>query len=493
MAVKLPQIDPQVLQLIENRVRRIEIRDDSFGRRVQQARVLLNQGKYIDAQRDLEELSSNEDLSRSVHAVTAQRILDELAARERRRAEEMTGLLQAMRDDDADQVATLGRQLGLPRLPLSILSYPAGATVTRNGESLGITPLVLNDLRPERVDDVFELSVPGYHSVKLSPIDAVAGWRLSADLVRSPAMTAQIPGPITAQPGVIEGVMWFVGSNHAVSLQPDGTTQIIPFAELRILEEPIYAPARLNNGRVTITTRDQAVITIVGDQSELWFAPRPSNYHAVTYVSPLVLDRRVVITAGLNGSVAAGDAASGELMWQHRGASFVEGPLMRNDRIHVVRQDGQMQTISIEDGDLLASRSLGAPVVAAWRELGAIAGYTRTKFWRWNGQELVQQDLPGPIVAGAEGVVIDASLRVRLYDQAASTWLEVGRVSTNDGMPRHLLRWGDKAVLTWPQKMETQGERSFQLTTEAEFVDPALHDDQLVTATTTGQVVLYDP
>ena len=37
-------------------------------------------------------------------------------------------------------------------------------------------------------------------------------------------------------------------------------------------------------------------------------------------------------------------------------------------------------TVSIEEGDLLATRSLGAGVVAAWQESGVIAGYTQPNF-----------------------------------------------------------------------------------------------------------------
>ena len=131
-----------------------------------------------------------------------------------------------------------------------------------------------------------------------------------------------------------------------------------------------------------VTTRDQAVMIIDKDEASLWYAPVPSNYPAVTYLSPLVLDRRLVIAAGIDGTLAACEAQTGELVWQHNGPGLAAGPLQRGDRIHAVRDNGELMTVSIEEGDLLATRSLGAGVVAAWQESGVIAGYTATKFWR---------------------------------------------------------------------------------------------------------------
>ena len=44
----VPDLNPQIAQLIENRQRRLDIREKSVKRRLDQIQVLVNPGKYLD-------------------------------------------------------------------------------------------------------------------------------------------------------------------------------------------------------------------------------------------------------------------------------------------------------------------------------------------------------------------------------------------------------------------------------------------------------------
>ena len=105
-----------------------------------------------------------------------------------------------------------------------------------------------------------------------------------------------------------------------------GDVSYVSLEAARLLEQPVYAPPVALGSRIMVTTRDQAVMVIDKDEASLWYAPVPSNYPAVTYLSPLVLDRRLVIAAGIDGTLAACEAQTGELVWQHNGQGL---PLAR--------------------------------------------------------------------------------------------------------------------------------------------------------------------
>ena len=356
----LPEQDAAVKNVIEARKRRLQIREDSIARRIEQARTLVRQGKYADAQKDVEALTKTDELRRSSYFNAAQEILADLKERERKRAESMLVIVQAMEEDNAEQVALLARQMGLPRLPLAIRSEPAGATIRRGEQILGVTPLVLNDLRAERVDDRYQLELDGYNTVTVSPLDAVGGWRLAVNLQRATLREAQIPGPLTSQPAAIGEDLWFAGRSHAIKLAADNSLAQLPFESTRVLEQPIYAPVTERAGLVLVTTRDQAVLAIDGDQINSWYAPVATNFPVISYVSPLVIDRRVIVAGGIDGRLAAGDATSGDVLWEHAGARFAHAPVINQTQVSVTRVDGSLLTVAIEEGDIISSRSVGA-------------------------------------------------------------------------------------------------------------------------------------
>ena len=105
-------------------------------------------------------------------------MLAQLQERERKRKEEMAGLIQAMQEDDGETVAVLGRQLGLPRLPLAIRTQPAGTTVRVGGKILSKTPFVVNSY-VQSIDDQYTIELSGYESLTMSPLmRLVAGGSL---------------------------------------------------------------------------------------------------------------------------------------------------------------------------------------------------------------------------------------------------------------------------------------------------------------------------
>ena len=73
--------------------------------------MLVNQGKYLDAQRL--EGQENGGYARSIASIGSRNVSQ---PQERAQTVEMAGLIQAMQEDDGETVAALSRQLGLPRL-----------------------------------------------------------------------------------------------------------------------------------------------------------------------------------------------------------------------------------------------------------------------------------------------------------------------------------------------------------------------------------------
>ena len=331
----------------------------------------------------------------------------------------MAVLTEAMLTDDTDRVSALIRSEGLTELPTALISMPPGATVVRNGENLGTTPLVVPYDGTPADEIIFDVTLDGYQPTTISALGATGGWRLQVDLVRAPVLDHQLDGSITSTPAAVDGMLYVTGSRGVYSVATDGTTAFYPAAGTggvvtRPFSNPVYAPAVGIDGAVYVVTRERYALRIAGAVSERLIQPVGSDFEPVRYVSPNILDREVLIVSGRNGRLVGADVLKPETPWQSaNGAAFAGSPVLVEDRVLAVREDGNLVSLVADNGDLLGEAELGNPVLAAWSGGDAIEGYTSTHWFRWDGNRaVVLEALPRPIKAASSDLIVTIENRV---------------------------------------------------------------------------------
>jgi hypothetical protein len=212
------------------------------------------------------------------------------------------------------------------------------------------------------------------------------------------------------------------------------------------------------------------------------------------YVSPLVLDREVLVVAGLDQRLAASDNLDKPRLWTgETGAPFACAPQVVGDGVLGLRRDGKGEIYACDTGRLLASIDLGEPVVAAWREDGAIVGYTAKRHVRWDGISVVKgEDLPETVIDAAPGVVITAGRSVQLVE-ADGSWRPIGRYEANRSVLAPPVRWGEHVAITSPNEVVVVGQRPFTVKSSGDILRPIVLGDRLVVAEVSGLLRFYAP
>lgn len=461
---------------------------------LESARALGREGQWDESIAALTRISARPEWKRTpTGVIIGEEILQAEASKQR--LEDLSKKFRArLNAGDIAGAFDLSRQMGLRYLPLLVESMPPGATVLRDGAELGSTPLVVEIPAGDRLELQLELRAPGCLPLTLSGADAVGGWRLSGALRRQPLATAQLRVTLSSQPAGADGRVWVAGSAGVAAVDATGTVSTFPYADEAgsgVPVEPVYAPATLLEDGVYIATRDRFALRIAGQQATRVPLPTASDGALLSYRSTVILDRRFLICAGVDGTLAASDPDTPGAGWiSPTGAPFA-GPLCLLDEVVLaVRRDGEVLALQVDRGDPLGHEYLGEPVVSAWKTSTGLAGITATKAWTWNGVELHMELLPrSNAVAGAPGLLITKERQVLVLD--GSDWKQIGY--TPGDLTAAPIMWRGHPVLVSGKAVYVLGAGGFQVDASAPFLAPAVVGDNLALVTSDGEISFFAP
>jgi hypothetical protein len=309
-------------------------------------------------------------------------------------------------------------------------------------------------------------------------------------LIKAPTSSTTLDLRITAAPSLLDGAI-VTASRHALArIRADGSTTVTPFGEASV-EDPAYAPVAAFDGGLLLPTRNLvAIFTDAEGHVARLGLPVATDLPVASHRSAVIVDRHLLVVAGLDGVLAAGDPRDPRTGWRsERGARFVCGPRLLGDHVLTAREDGRLDRISIDDGRGLGTTSLGAPLIAAWPTATGLGGATATASFTWDGTELVRSPLPTPVAHAAEGVLVTTGGRVLVLHD--STWTDIGRIEGRLTAPP--LHWKGHAVLIQGTQARILGPRGFGLTAAADLLPAVAEGDLLVLASQDGVVRSYRP
>ncbi len=485
-------LPPALANALGVRIEQLNNLEKTAASLLENARTLAREGDLTAAQTLLKSILAREDLRATPSRALVDPELVALEVKIARRKELERQLKEVITRGDLGAGTALAREMGLRYLPLAIDSLPTGAEVWREGTQLGVTPLVLEMAAADRVDQTFELRVPGYQSRQVTGAMAEAGWRILVPLERQPAVNTSLKGPVTNQPAIVQDTLVTADRGYLRQLDGKGNLVTIAFADATV-DLPIYAPASLADQSVVLTTRNRVGLKITGPTVERFPLAAGSDFPFVSYQSQLIVDRHYLVVAALDGKLQALDVQDPRTRWAGPGgAPFATAPVLAGDRFRTVRKDGTLEELTADDGQVSISRALGAEVVGAWADTnapqGCLAGCTVSESWTWDGSVIQRESLPIPIQAAAPGIII--SQTNRLWVGKAGKWTEVRRLDASATQPPMV--WGEHQVVVHGKTVEVIGHRGFTVTFTAEVLAPVVWKDRLVLVAQDGTVRMYD-
>ncbi len=489
-------LDAALVVALRQRAERLHALEGIASVSVDNARVMASDGKIDEAIKLLQDMMERPELHTTVVRSAAVQELEQLKAKQLRRATLKDKLKIAIAHGDVATGTAIAREMGLKYLPLSIESLPSGAEVWHEGKQIGTTPLVLDISAADRVDYQIELKAPGFVAASASGSKAEAGWRLMVRMEREPVITAKLGGMVTNHPTVVDGRVVAASRSAVGSVDALGKVQWLSFAGTGV-ESPIYAAVSLLGGEMLLATRDQVALAITGKDDALAVhrvsLTGRTDFPMSVHKSSLIVDRRFLVIAGLDGMIHATDDRDPTITWAGpSGVKFLCAPVTLGDVIVAIRKDGTIERLQADDGKILTGESLGVPVIAAWVTAKGIAGYTVNDLFEYDGEALVRTALPQAVADGVQDLIITPTNRVLVRSTTGDrAWDEVGRLEEKlTGTP---LVWRGHAVLPTGSAMLVLGKRGFRLSGKAEFLSPVILNERLVAITLDGDVQQFDP
>ena len=489
-------LDDVLAKAIKQRIERLRALEGMASASVDNARSMARDGKIEEAVKVLQDLLQRPELRSTSARVTATHEIDELKMLLQRRATLKEKLKTAIAQGDVAAGTAIAREMGLKYLPLSIESLPSGAEVWHEGQQIGTTPLVLDISAADRVDYQVEIKAPGFVSASTIGAKAEAGWRLMVRMEREPVLRAKFGGLVTNHPVAIDGQVIAASRSSIGMVDVAGVVRWHSFAGTGV-DSPIYSAAVALGGDILLSTRDQVALSIDGKIAVPTVRRVSVNgrtdFSLLAHKSSLIVDRRFLIVAGLDGAVHATDDHDTLINWTGpAGAKFICAPVLVDDVLLAVRQDGTIERLQADDGKALSGESLGVPVVAAWVTAKGLAGYTVNELFEYDGETLVRTAMPQPVAEGVQDLVITPTNRVLVRAATGDrAWDEVGRLEEKlTGTP---LVWHGHAVLPTGTSFLVLGKRGFRLSGKSEFLSPVILKDRLVAITQDGDIQQFDP
>jgi hypothetical protein len=415
----------------------------------------------------------------------AEQELDAARAKSARRVQLKEDLRGALLRGDLAACENIAREIGLAYLPLVIASTPTGAEVVKaDGKVLGTTPLIHDVTADERVDLSLQVRKAGYQQVTVNGAAAEGGWRVAVRLERTVALATSLGHPLTARPTVIDGTLWLADRGRVVAFaQPQAAHRTIPVG--MPLAEPVFAPVSMVGSELLLGTRERLALRL-GAAVERIPLPVATDHAPLAYKSPLVVDRDLLIIAGLDGRLQAVQRGTTALVWQSPGgAAFACAPQLVGESLFVARRDGRLESYRVEDGLPERSANLEHPILAAWPADGGIGGLTAGRAWTWNGS-VTGEDLPEPCLGGGPGVAVSSLGKVLLRGDQG--WGEVGRLEPRPQPATVIsaLVWAGQAVVVHDRTLTVCGSAPFRFDSPSDLLAPVVWNGSLVAVSLDG-------
>jgi hypothetical protein len=490
-----PGLDPFLYEALKTRVEKLRGLEKVAATALDNVRSLGRDNKLEEAVVVLDDLLKRTELRATLARATAVQEIEEFRARLVRRSALKDQLKAAMVKGDVATTTTLSREMGLKYLPLSLESLPVGAEIWHDGKQIGVTPLMLDISAAERVDYQVELRAPGYVSETANGTQAEAGWRLLVRLQRHPTITANLGGLVTNHPVAI-GERVVVASRSALGvIDVQGRTTLVPFA-VDAVDSPVYAGVISDGDELLLATRDNLALVISGLDGKPAVRRVPlsgrTDFPLALHRSTLIVDRRMLLIAGLDGVIHATDDHDAQNTWKGpSGAAFLCAPKVIGDTVLAVRKDGTIERLQADDGKALSNEVVGAPLVAAWTTATGVAGYTSAELIEYDGEALTRTALPQVASDGVANLIITSGNRVLVRANTGDrAWDEVGRLE--EKVTGTALVWQGHAVIPTGTGLTVFGPRGFHLSGKSEFLSAAMVQERLFIISQDGQIQQFE-
>lgn len=495
LASQAPAEEAELVAALQARAAALRAIEEQARLSLEEARRLGRSGDWPAAVAALEGLVRKPVWQLTAVRHEAEQELDGARAHAARRQQLKDELAGALRRGDTAACEAIAREIGLAYLPLVVATVPAGAEVVgADGAVLGRTPAVLDISADARVDLRLTLRHPGYRTAEVLGAQADGGWRLSLRLEREPAMALRSGHPLTALPAVVDGALVLADRGQAVILPKVGAAlRRVPLTAAAALTEPVFAPAVRAGDAILLATRERLAVRIDGAAAARLPLAAGTDLAPLSFRSQLILDRDLLIVAGRDGRLVAGQRATGAPVWSGAPGAAIVAAVLADGQIRVVRADGRLELVGAEDGAVLRTAAAPGRVLAAWVDGTTLHGIGPEAAWRWAGAEVSRDALPEPCIAGGPGVAVTTLGRVLLA--GASGWHEVGRLPARpDGAAiAGAVAWSGHAAVAIGSRLEVFGPSPFSLDAGSDVLPPVLWGGHLVAASLEGGVWIYRP
>jgi len=484
-----------VATLVAGRSKRLNDIEDAAGKALETARVFGRQSDWETNERMLKELLARPQWQRTVARVAAQRELDSIGTIKGQQQAWQEELRKSMLAGDTTASLAIAQKMGLRYLPLVVRSQPAGAEVLREGKSIGTTPLILDIPAGERSALTLRVQHADFDAVDVQGDTAEGGWCLTARLERTSIGRHDLNMTLTTHPTAIGDRLWVASRQGAASLAPGQPVQRFAFENPGtgdVVGQPLYAGALGTADGVWFPTREGIAIRVGKNGIERLPIAGRTDLPIIDYTSELIVGRRFLILAGMDGALHASDDRNPLASWHGAaGTAFAHAPVLINDRILAVRTDGSLEVYLPDDGKLVAKHALDGEVLSVWQsKKDGLHCVTRSSHWVCLGEaDPTRSPLPQEIRSAGREVLITPDNHAWILSD--NTWRDLGRF---DGkLTAQPIHWAGHAVLPLGNQLTVIGPKGFTLTAANEFLAPEIIGSQLAVATMGGMVRFYAP
>ena len=488
------QPSPKIAALVSGRSRRLLKVEEEANTALETARAFARQNDWDANERLLKEFLARPQWQRTLARVAAQRDLDSIGVIRGQQQAWQEELRKSMLNGDTATSLAIAQKMGLRYLPMVVHSQPLGAEVLRDGKVIGTTPLILDVPAGERGSLVLRVQRADFDPVEVLGKSAEGGWFLPVRLERSCTAQYELNTTLTARPTAINGRLWVASRQAAAALTPGQPAQRYAFENPGtgdVIGQPLYAGALGTPDGVWYPTREGIAIRIGKNGIERLSIAGRTDLPLLAYASELIVGRRFIILAGMDGALHASDDRTPLAAWHGQpGAAFVHAPVLHADRVLAVRGDGTVDVHLPDDGKLVVRHALGGDVLSAWEAKDGLHCLTRTTHWICTGEEPpTRAPLPQEIRSAGREVLITPDNHAWVLQDGS--WQDVGRFEGKlTAMPIH---WAGHAVLPLGNHLAVLGPKGFLLTATSEFLIPEIVGNQLAVATLGGLVRFYAP
>ncbi len=484
-----------IATLVTDRSKNLKELEAAAAKALETAQVFARQNDWETNERMLKELLARPQWLRTVARVTAQHDLDSIATLRGQRNAWQEELRKALISGDITNSLAIAKKMGLSYPPLVIHSRPSGAKVLQNGKSIGSTPLILDMPAGERAGLVLRLQLTDFDSAEVQGKNAEGGWFLPVALERTSTSQHELNMTLTAKLSACNGRLWAANRQAGVALAPGQPVQHFTFENPStddvVSRQPLYAGAMGTADGIWYPTREGIAIRMSNHGIERLPIAGRTDLPLVAYTSELIVGRRFVILAGIDGALHASDDRNPLAAWHGKqGTAFVLGPILRDNRVLIARTSGQIDVHLADDGKLAASHTLDGEVLSAWEAKDGLHCLTPTSHWICRGEEQpTHAPLPSEIRSAGREVLItpDNHAWVLMND----SWRDVGRFEGK--VTASPMQWAGHAVIPLGKQLTVVGPKGFTVASSSEFLAPEQLGNQLAVATVGGMVRFYAP